>query len=462
MTSGRTQASVLASPVLVGAVTVLIAVVAVFLSYNANSGLPFVPTYKVNVRVPDAAGLVQGNEVRVGGKRVGVIKEIDAVPEGDGTPSANLDLALETRLDPIRSDTTLIVRPRSPLGLKYLEMKPGASGKPIAANGTLPMNQATENVELDQALNTFDTQTRIAAQKTLNEIGPGIAGRGKDFNAVVALLPELFQGVDRFNQNLASPETNLAGFISGANAFVGELAAAGAALGHSIEVSDVTAGALAAADAELAEGIAESPSTETAGINALRVARPVLDDAGALAKDIRPGARLLKPAAVELDRAIDAGIPVVRRALALADDLEGTLAAVAALSGDPLTRKSLARLRRVLDSALPTLRYVEPFQTRCNYLGVWTRNATSAVEEGDASGNWFRTVVVLEPDEMFPSATPADRLHNSPTPKTGQDGQCQPGNEAWVPGRQIGEPPGPEAGSTELTGPPAGTPRGPR
>ncbi len=51
-------------------------VVAVFLSYNANNGLPFVPTYDVTVQVPDAAGLVRGNEVRIGGKRVGVIEEI--------------------------------------------------------------------------------------------------------------------------------------------------------------------------------------------------------------------------------------------------------------------------------------------------------------------------------------------------------------------------------------------------
>ena len=37
-------ASLVASPVLVGAVTVLIAMIAVFISYNANQGLPFVPT----------------------------------------------------------------------------------------------------------------------------------------------------------------------------------------------------------------------------------------------------------------------------------------------------------------------------------------------------------------------------------------------------------------------------------
>ena len=36
-------AALTASPVLVGAVTLLVTIVAVFLSYNANSGLPFVP-----------------------------------------------------------------------------------------------------------------------------------------------------------------------------------------------------------------------------------------------------------------------------------------------------------------------------------------------------------------------------------------------------------------------------------
>ena len=33
------------SPVLVGAVTVIVTMVAVFLSYNANEGLPWVPTF---------------------------------------------------------------------------------------------------------------------------------------------------------------------------------------------------------------------------------------------------------------------------------------------------------------------------------------------------------------------------------------------------------------------------------
>ena len=68
--------SIAANPVLIGAATTLVILVAVFLAYNANQGLPFVPTYSLKVNVPSAANLVRGNEVRVGGARVGIVDEI--------------------------------------------------------------------------------------------------------------------------------------------------------------------------------------------------------------------------------------------------------------------------------------------------------------------------------------------------------------------------------------------------
>src|SRR5207248_645030 len=113
MTRRRDTTSIVASPLLVGAVTVLATVVAVFLAYNANQGLPFVPTYDVNVEVPDAAGLVRANEVRIGGFRVGIVKAIQPVPGPSGHPIARLHLQLEKTIEPILSDTTVVVRPRS-------------------------------------------------------------------------------------------------------------------------------------------------------------------------------------------------------------------------------------------------------------------------------------------------------------------------------------------------------------
>ncbi len=57
-----------ASPVMVGAITTLIVILAVFLAYNANNGLPFVPSYRISVEVPNANTLVPGNDVRIGGR----------------------------------------------------------------------------------------------------------------------------------------------------------------------------------------------------------------------------------------------------------------------------------------------------------------------------------------------------------------------------------------------------------
>jgi ABC-type transporter Mla subunit MlaD len=155
--------SLAGSPVLVGAATVLCTVVAVFLSYNANNGLPFVPTYDLTVQVPDAAGLVRGNEVRIGGKRVGVIERIRAASAREGSePVSKLDIALLTKLDPLPADSQVRVRPRSPLGLKYLELRPGDSKDDLAAGSTLPLRAAQPVVELDEVVNAFDTSSRRA------------------------------------------------------------------------------------------------------------------------------------------------------------------------------------------------------------------------------------------------------------------------------------------------------------
>ena len=72
----RRSSSIAGSPLLIGAVTTLIVVVAVFLSYNANNGLPFVPTYNIKVELPGASGLQDANQVRIAGTRVGIVSSL--------------------------------------------------------------------------------------------------------------------------------------------------------------------------------------------------------------------------------------------------------------------------------------------------------------------------------------------------------------------------------------------------
>ena len=120
----RSSSSIAANPVLIGAATVLVIIVAVFLAYNANNGLPFVPTYTLKVDVPNAANLVVGNDVRVGGTRVGTISDITPKHGPHDSYYAQLTIKLQTDQNPLPKDSTFQVRPRSALGLKYLQINP--------------------------------------------------------------------------------------------------------------------------------------------------------------------------------------------------------------------------------------------------------------------------------------------------------------------------------------------------
>ncbi len=84
----RRRSSLAGSPLLIGAVTMLIVVVAVFLSYNANNGLPFVPTYNIKVALPEASGLQPSNQVRIAGTRVGLVSSLTP-PPGSRRPAAS-------------------------------------------------------------------------------------------------------------------------------------------------------------------------------------------------------------------------------------------------------------------------------------------------------------------------------------------------------------------------------------
>src|SRR5437763_7795568 len=93
--------SIFGSPVLVGSLTVLIVIVAVFLAYNANQGLPFVPTYELKAQVPSAANLVPGNDVRIGGHRVGAVDSIKPVLAKTGSSTAILTMKLDKDVQPM-------------------------------------------------------------------------------------------------------------------------------------------------------------------------------------------------------------------------------------------------------------------------------------------------------------------------------------------------------------------------
>ena len=447
--------SLVSSPILVGAVTVLVTLVAVFLAYNANEGLPFVPTFDVKALVPNAAGLVRGNEVRIGGKRVGMVRSIEA-QAGPRRPIAVLHMSLDKRLV-LRSGSAITIRPRSTLGLKYVQIVPGAHGRKVAQNGTLPLADAQPIVELDQVQNTLDAPTRRALDVAIEDLGPGLAGRGTALNDFVARSPQLFTDAEHVTRNLADPRTGLDGFVKGASRAVDELGPVSPQLARLVTSSNVTAGALAGVRTQMSQVLSAAPATESVATSALADATPVLHDARGLLRELTPGVRVLPEAARRLHAALELGVPVVRRAPPLVDGLQKTLASVDKVASDPALPDGLRRLLTTVQIAGPLVSYLAPAQLKCNYIGLYWRNISSALSEGDASGNWLRTVSMGTADESRPHANPAPWLHENPYPNTsapGQTQECEAGNEPYDPHMQLGNPPGNQGQSTELTYPP--------
>ena len=162
----RGTQSALSNPVLVGAVTVLVILVALFLSYDANSGLPFVPTRELKVVVGDGSDLVVGNDVREGGFRVGLVSDLRPVRLPSGLVGAQLTLKLDQAHGRVPVDSTASVLPRNLLGLKYVQVNRGVSSRVFADGSVLPVARTSVPVQFDDVFKTFDARTRLAIQRS--------------------------------------------------------------------------------------------------------------------------------------------------------------------------------------------------------------------------------------------------------------------------------------------------------
>ena len=353
------MAAVAASPTMVGAITTLIVVVAVFLAYNANNGLPFVPVYRVSVVVPNAARLTPNNEVRIGGSRVGVIESIDAVrlsDDGDGpetTPVpttgntdgvvAQLNLKIDESASPIPVNSIFRIRYRSAFGLKYLDITRGdgpEAPQGFTFNGTndnddpadddneiLSIDEVAKNqgaddgtfiaqTEFDEIGNTFDQATRNAIRQNLVGYGGGFTGRGASLNQAFEALNPLLTNLLPVAQTLNDRRTNLAGFfpaLARTAAIVAPVAEQNAELFGN---AATTLAAIGADPTALQATISGGPPALQTGIDVLPGQRPFLRDTAELASRLRPGVQATAARAAEpqrRDQGRDAGARPQRR-----------------------------------------------------------------------------------------------------------------------------------------------------
>jgi virulence factor Mce-like protein len=459
----RRRNSLAASPLLIGAVTTLIVVVAVFLSYNANNGLPFVPTYNIKVALPEASGLQPSNQVRIAGSRVGVVSSLTPYENPrTGRLSAIANLKLEKKVEKLPADTRAIVQSVSAIGLKYLELEKGTSTKLLSAGATIPTSQTREPVNIEELFNMFDQKTRTAIKINTNNFGDGLAGRGLGLNNTIATLRPLVNHAIPVLHNLASPQTGLKEFFVALDRVAAESAPVAEAQATYYTDLDTFFTAFAGVSKSIEEATEGGPPSLEQATHSLPYEAHFIDNATEFMRLLRPSAADLRTVAKPLGNAFKVGAKNLAAATTLNGNLAESSEALAQFGQNPVVTLAFEDFTQTLEVGNPILAGVAPEQSICNYWTLAFRNVASLESENVGVGTVARAGFVLAPsgpnNEGYPSSAPANgpsterqspltptiidsnHVHVNPYPNVSGPGQaqvCEAGRMTFLPGQAV-------------------------
>ena len=403
----RPAASIVANPVLVGAVTLLVVVVAVFLAYNANNGLPFVPSQTLYAELPDGAEVNRGVEVREGGYRIGVVDDMRAERKRDGRVVAVLRLKLDKSAAPFPRDSRIVVRPRSPLALKIVQFERGGSKASFSDGSSIPVDQSQINTDLDELYSVYDAPTREGVEGNLQGFGDTLAGRGSDLAETISSLPAFLRVVEPVMANLADERSELDTFFKELGDAARVIAPVSKQYARSFGTQADTYDAIDADPEALKATISKSPPTMDASISSFRENRPFLRETALMSADLNAATTDLKAALPPVNDAIEVATPVTERSVELNDELRGTFGALNDLTAAPSTNGALRGLTALVTTLQPQARFIGPYITVCNYWNIFWTFAAEHFTAPDPTGSSQR--VLLNTGDQ----AQADNLTNS-------------------------------------------------
>jgi virulence factor Mce-like protein len=474
----RRRGSLASSPLLIGAVTTLIVVVAVFLSYNANNGLPFVPTYNLKVELPEASGLQNANQVRIGGSRVGIVSSLSPHENpATGRVTAIVSMKLEKSVEPLPVDTKAVVQSVSAIGLKYLELEKGSSRQTLKPGATIPVSHTREPVDIDEFFDMFDQKTRTANQVNLDNFGDGVAGRGLGLNETISTLRPLLNNAVPVLHNLASPQTGLRELFVALDRAASETAPVAEANAANFRDLDTFFSAWASVAPSLEQAIEGGPPALREATHSFVYTASFVNKSAEFMHLLRPSASILRTTAQPLGNAFATGAVNLRAATALNTRLASAAQALQGFAQNPVVNLGLEDLAQTAQIGTPLVAGLAGEQTTCNYLTLAFRNVASFFSENIGIGTLARASPVLAPDgpnnEGYPSSAPAngpsvehafhssaiidnDHVHANPYPYVGGPGQpagqCEAGNETYLPGKAVvGNVPSKNGNNHEVT-----------
>lgn len=245
--------------------------------------------YTVRAAFHDVDGLRVGSTVKVDGVPAGIVSSLRVTRSDIAIATLTLDPAAA----PVGAGASVEVRPTDLLGEHYAQLNVGDPKRPLRSGTLIPLTRTSVPVELDQILNTLNTDTRTRLRILINEAGIALAGRGADFNALLGALPPNLGQAQAMLEQISSENTTLQNLIDEGDRVTVAVNGKRDQLGTLIATADHALGAVAARQAQLGSTIQGAPG-------ALSQLHATLSRLGAASQAIIPAANALEQTAAPL------------------------------------------------------------------------------------------------------------------------------------------------------------------
>jgi phospholipid/cholesterol/gamma-HCH transport system substrate-binding protein len=360
-------------------------------------------TYKL--RFQNAGQLVKDDDVQIGGRRVGSVRDIELTKDN----IAEITIAVQDGYAPLHEGTTAIIRATSLSGIanRYIALTPGPNSNPKLDDGaTLGTDQTTPIVDLDQLFNTLDPKTRAALQGFIQGSAQWYDNRGAEANAATKYFSPALSSTDALVNELTNNQQTLDAFLRNSSKTVGAIAERRDDLANLVSNANATAAAIANENGSFDQALAVLPST-------LRKANTTFVDLRATLDDLDVLVAASKPATKDLARFLSQLRPLLHEARPTIADLS-TLVHRSG-SGNDLTdlvqkapaleraaKPAFANSIQALQKSTPVLKTFRPYTP--DFIG-WIRDFGQGASNYDANGHFARIQPIFNAYAFTPNAS---------------------------------------------------------
>jgi phospholipid/cholesterol/gamma-HCH transport system substrate-binding protein len=337
-----------------GLIVLVILAGVLYLTFKAQTGMPFAKTTEVQALVSDVHSLRANDAVRENSKRIGRVSKVEYQDD-----AALVTMELDGDVQ-VYKDAHAAIWDLSALATKFVELDLGSAKAGDLGGSPIPVAQTEDSADLYELLDVLDPKTRDQATKMLREVGGGAAGHGADLERFLAQSPDVLNDLGDVSQSLAAPEADLAGLLDNVDTLSSRFTARQHQIDQLVRQSDQTfAGVSTESGKPLRETVRRLPGTLASTERAMNSLREPLARTGQAMRALQPGAEALGRSETDLRGFLRDSVPVakvfpgvMRQAVPAIDELTRTLA-----DARPLA----PQVRQAIGDLLTPLRVLAPY-----------------------------------------------------------------------------------------------------